>query len=201
MNLLVYDERVDACSAFSLPPDAQMPFVTGFRFPCSDFAGGAKCETAWTDRRALLALDRLAELAGVPFTVCGAFKRTGPLPRRTGTAFDIGLHLPPAQLSQLRRAALASGAFTRVLPSYVSGDRVTVIFDCAPTVLKPGCRGAAVCALQDALLMEGLFSGPVTGAFDENTRRAVLRHQRLTGLPQTGAVFPSEAPLDALLTV
>lgn len=201
MNLLVYDERVDACSAFWLPPDAQMPFVTGLPFPCSDFTGGAACETAWTDRRALLALDRLAELAGAPFTVCGAFRRAGPLSRRTGTAFDIGLHLPPAQLNGLRRAALSSGAFTRVLPSYVSGDRVTAIFDCAQAVLELGCRGAAVCALQDALLAEGLFAGPVTGAFDENTRRAVLRHQRLTGQPQTGAMFPFEAPLAALLTV
>ncbi len=201
MNLLVYDERADACSAFWLPPDAQMPFVTRLRFPCSDFTGGAICETAWTDRRALLALDRLAELADTPLSVCGAFRRTGPLCRRTGTAFDIGLRLPPAQLHDLRRAALASGAFTRVLPSYVSGDRVTAILDCAPAVLELGCRGAAVCALQDALLSEGLFAGPVTGIFDENTRRAVLRHQRLTGLPQTGAVFPSEAPLAALLTV
>ena len=201
MNLLVYDERVDACSAFSLPPDAQMPFVTRLRFPCSDFTGGAACETAWTDRRALLALDRLAELFGAPFAVSGAFRRTGPLARRAGTAFDIGLHLPPAELNGLRRAALTSGAFTRVLPSYVSGDRVIAIFDCAPAVLEFGCRGAAVCALQDALLAEGLFAGPVSGTFDEHTRRAVLRHQRLFGLPQTGAVFPSETPLAALLTV
>lgn len=201
MNLLVYDERIDACSAFGLPPDAQMPFVTRFRFPCSDFTGVMTCETGWTDRRALLALDRLAELADTPFSVCGAFRRTGPLSRRTGTAFDIGLHLPPAQLNGLRRTALSSGAFTRVLPAYASGDRVTTIFDCAPAVLELGCRGAAVCALQDALLLEGLFAGPVSGAFDENTRRAVLRHQRLTGLPQTGAVFLCEAPLAALLTV
>ena len=107
VTLWIYDHRARRARLFTLPTWEQMPFVERVPLPVCRFLGRARTSFAWSDRRALEALDALARAGGPPFAVCRAFADPArPGPRGDGTAFDVGRELTGAQRAALRCAAL-----------------------------------------------------------------------------------------------
>ncbi len=145
----------------------QMPHVQRFFFPVSDFIAGAHSAVAWTDTRALVALDMLARRYPAPFTVRSAFRRYPDTHRNSGLCFSLVSEKPKA----LRACCLESGLFASVSPPYLGGQAVTVAIDCPPC----GDCGVHVFALQDALKYRGFFTGPLSGTLCLDTRRALAR--------------------------
>lgn len=186
MTLWIYDHLSKTPLLLRLPPWAQMPFVERFAFPAGTFLGRSHTSFAWSDRRALEALDALAALFPVPFSVSHAFADPAlPSPHGSGSAFNIGRDLSPRQRTLLRHAAVRSGLFYRVSPDVLAPDCVH-IEALAPRTLKPGDVGADVCQLQALLQHGGAHSVALSGTYCEETRRAVLRAQHAHSLPQTG---------------
>lgn len=148
-------------------PSMQMPHVRRFFFPVSDFLAGARSAVAWTDARALHALDTLAAQYPAPFTVSCAFRRWPDARRNHGLCFSLHTDCP----SHLRACALESGLFQTVSPPFLGGSTVTLTASCIP-----GDRaGVHILALQDALLGQGLFAGPLSGTLCAETQRALKR--------------------------
>lgn len=145
----------------------QMPHVQRFFFPVSDFTAGAHSAVAWTDARALMALDMLARHYPAPFTVRCAFRRFPDVQRNRGLCFSLMSDKPNA----LRACCLQSKLFLSVSPPFFGGQAVTVVADCPPA----GERGVHIFAMQDALKYQGLFSGPLSGTLCLETRRALAR--------------------------
>lgn len=56
--------------------------------------------------------------------------------------------------------------------------------------LGVGSSGADVTALQNRLIAEGVYSGPVTGYFGQMTKTAVIAYQAKKGIAQVGLVGP-----------
>ncbi len=142
-----------------------MPHVRRFFFPVSDFMRGAHSAVAWTDARALRALDALAAQYPAPFRVTSAFRRWPDVRRASGLFFTL-LGEQPALL---RVCALESGLFAAVSPPFAGGDTVSVTASCA----QEGLCGVNILLLQDALLGLGLYSGPLSGTLCHGTRSAL----------------------------
>lgn len=132
----------------------QMPHVQRFFFPVSDFTAGAHSAVAWTDARALTALDMLA-------------RRYPDIHRNSGLCFSLVSEKPEA----LRACCIESGLFASVSPPFLGGQAVTVTIDCPPS----GDCGVHIFALQDALKYRGFFTGPLSGTLCLETRRALAR--------------------------
>ncbi len=204
-TVLIFSENT-LCASKVLAGDAQLPFVESMRFTAADFAGRSRSPLLWTERGALTALDALSRLAGVPFAVDYAFRRSGEcghsLDSRhlTGCAFDVGRSLAPAQRRSLRALALNWAGFCVSAPACLSGYCLHLGWGEARPALSNGDCRAAVCVLQDALRIGDFFSGAISGCFDAETRRAVLRMQRACGFAETGDVRGREwARAEALL--
>ena len=163
-----------------------MPFVERFSFPVSAFLSGSHTAFAWSDRRALEALDVLSAAAPLPLCVCRAFADPAlPSPHGGGTVFDLGRELPTAGRAALRCAALRTGRFHRVETDALSPDCLH-LESLAPRTLQLGDAGADVCRLQARLQRCGAHSIACSGTYCKGTRRAVLRMQRALALPQCG---------------
>jgi N-acetylmuramoyl-L-alanine amidase len=110
-------------------------------------------------------------------------------PAATPDAFDAGLE-QAVRAFQQRRGLIADGIVgpqtARVLDGarWKLGDRVLV---CTPGHLM---RGDDVAALQERLVVLGLFAGPVDGLFGPNTAAALRDLQRGLGLDPDGLCGP-----------
>ncbi len=192
VRLHVFREEARAFTVHRMDLDTQMPYVTRFRFPASDFLYRANTDLAWTDEAALLALDAFAAVAPHAFSVDCAFRRIGAqaclsnLPHYAGLAFDIGRALPIRAQAELREAALASGLFLHTEMPYQSGRGVHVAVSRGSPALIEGAAGPYVFALQDAMQGAGLYRGALTGVYSDETARAVRRLQIGRGTPPTG---------------
>lgn len=193
MLLSVFHAKERMIRQHSLDPGVQTPGLTHMGLPVSDFAGGFS--HAWTDMRALLALDALAMHFDEAFPVCRAFRPDAPPPFCFGTGFTVGRGLPWKRLEALRRAALNCGLFTRVSPAYDAGDRIELSCCPVPAALSIGSMGPEIFALQNALNAFGCFPGPLTGLFGDKTRRALNAWQRAQNLPRRDVVYVSELSL------
>ncbi len=186
VTLWIYDHRARRARLFTLPTWEQMPFVERVPLPVCRFLGRARTSFAWSDRRALEALDALARAGGPPFAVCRAFADPArPGPRGDGTAFDVGRELTGAQRAALRCAALRTGRFYRVETDARAPDclRLAAL---APRTLEAGDVGADVCRLQALLLRAGAQGLALSGTFCERTRRAARQAAMALGLPADG---------------
>lgn len=163
-----------------------MPFVTRLSLPVRTFVGRSRASFAWSDRRALEALDALCAQSPVSFCVCRAFADPACLsPHGGGTAFDLGRELSGADRARLRRAALDSGRFHRVEADALAPDCLH-LEALPPRTLRAGDAGADVCRLQALLLRGGADGLALTGTYCERTQRAVLQCERRLGLPADG---------------
>jgi len=64
-----------------------------------------------------------------------------------------------------------------------------------PTVrahLSPGDSGQAVTQLQNQLIAQGYWLGPVNGSYGTLTTQAVMAFQKVNGLPRTGVFRPRD---------
>ena len=191
--IFVYHEENGAFSLHELPYSAQMPFVAHLPFTVEDFFSSARSDVAWTERRALDALDRLFVESGVAFSVDGAFRRGNGEGRRcvsmhdAGLAFRLGEGLPAEQRVRLRGEALRSGRFSCVQMPYACGRSVHVCVGEERPALGLGDAGAQVFVLQDALInASNWYAGALSGMYCHATARAVRRAQLALGLPVTG---------------
>lgn len=191
-TLYVYDPSARAFVTHALSPDAQMPHVRRFTFPLSDFIGHTATDVCWTDTRALAALDELCLLFGRPLTIERAFQRVEMrgCPERaqhcTGTAFDLGADLRPAEREQLRSLALEHGLFAYAEPAFLSGTVAHLSFFSAyPQRLYKGEASVFAFVLQDALLAAGVYRGALTGVLSQETLLAARR----LGLAAPGQAF------------
>lgn len=93
-----------------------MPFVERFSLSVAAFFGCSHAGFAWTDRRALDALDALAALYE-PLSVCRAFADAlSSFPHAGGTAFDLcrgRLHASARRFGALRWPPAGFGWRTR----------------------------------------------------------------------------------------
>ena len=106
-------------------------------------------------------------------------------PHGSGVSFDLGRHLPFRIQQALRTRAVKSGLFYRVQPEALCPDCVHI--DCLPRpVLQEGDSGVFVFWLQALLQSLCLYHDVCTGTFQSETRRAVLRFQRICCQPCTG---------------
>ncbi len=124
----------------------------------------------------------------------------------TPTAADVGGHLITISASDLQ------GRIARLdVPLTVQSSSQPPIV--TPPILTPptnvsykfyysldvGSRGADVTALQQRLLIEGVYAGPVTGYFGLMTQAGVRAYQAKYGIDQVGRVGPqTRAALNAL---
>lgn len=188
VTLWIYDHVLRRPQLFRLPLWAQMPFVERFSFPVSVFLGRAHLAFAWSDRRALEALDALSAAAPFPLRVSRAFAEPAlPSPHGGGTAFDVGRELPPPARARLRRAAVRTGRFYHVGTESLPPDCLH-LEALAPRTLRPGDTGADVCRLQALLQHCGLQGVARSGTYCQSTQQAVLHLQRTLSLPPSGAV-------------
>ncbi|MDO4572027.1 MAG: hypothetical protein Q4C13_01560 [Clostridia bacterium] len=153
--IYVFEPEKQSFSLHELEPEAPMPYVKRFFFPVSDFMAGAFSAVGWTDARALRALDALAAAFAAPFTVVRAFRRYPDLRHNMGLRFSLLADDPPA----LRARCLESGLFSRVSPPFAGGRALSV----AAAVSPSGPVGVHIFSLQDALLQQGLYAGPLSG--------------------------------------
>ena len=184
-TLLIFDPALGAARLFDLPVWEQMPFVEGFPLSVAAFLGCSHAGFAWTDRRALDALDALAAWYA-PLSVNRAFADVlRSFPHAGGTAFDLCRGRPVRERAALRRAALATGRFWMADADVRSPDclHVEVL---RPRALRPGDAGADVCRLQALLQRCGAHEAALSGTYCEGTRRAVLRAEQALGLRATG---------------
>lgn len=182
-RLLIHDERNQKMLARALPACAQLPFVTQFGFCARDYCKPAVPETVFAQRRALEALDKLAALSEMPFTVAAAFSEKRSLPHALGLAFDLDVP-SPNEKALLTRLAIRHCGFC-VLPAALSGERLCLRLTPQPFALSLGSIGTSVCLAQRLLNELGLYRGPVTGLFDQATALAVkkLRFAHGPGCP------------------
>ncbi|EFL52406.1 Peptidoglycan-binding domain 1 protein [Solidesulfovibrio fructosivorans JJ]] len=104
----------------------------------------------------------------------------------TGAAsrpWTIGCLLPGVDYGTERLAGLTSGS----RPRATSLPDIFLWFKTSPI------KGAAVVALQKALLGQGLDPGPIDGAFGPMTHAAVLSFQLMRGIEVDGVVGPATA--------
>lgn len=185
-TLLIFDPACGAARLFELPVWAQMPFVERFSLSVAAFFGCSHAGFAWTDRRALDALDALAALYE-PLSVCRAFADAlSSFPHAGGTAFDLCRGRSARERAAIRRTALATGRFWMADADVRSPDCVHVEA-LMPRALRPGDAGADVCRLQALLQRCGAHEAALSGTYCEGTRRAVLRAQQALGLGATGS--------------
>lgn len=76
-----------------------------------------------------------------------------------------------------------SSGFNVIMPSSAIGNSVQ-------SDLGVGSESASVKVLQGALRETGVYAGPITGYFGSQTKEAVKKFQRLTGISETGFVGP-----------
>ena len=140
-----------------------MPFVERFPFPVSAFLGRSHLSFAWSDRRALEALDALASSTPFPLRVSRAFSEPGcPSPHGNGTAFDVGRELPPQKRARLRCDAVRTGRFYHVGTESLPPDCLH-LEALPPRALRPGDVGADVCRLQALLQRFGTQTAARSG--------------------------------------
>jgi len=202
-TLYIYDPAARAFSSHALALDAQMPHVNRFTFKLRDFLGRAAADVCWTDLRALAALDELCLLFGRPLVIGRAFCRAGTsgapthAQHGTGTAFDLGANLRPAERQRLRVLALESGLFAYAEPAFLSGTVAHLsLFSGLPQRLSAGEASVFAFLAQDALLFAGAFRGTLTGVVCQETLLAARR----LGLAAVGQNFLSRGALAAALT-
>ena len=175
-----------APARYSLDEHAPLPGLTDARLSAAGFFRRSRAYTGWTDAAALQALDRFSREATLPFRIDRAF--ADPLaasPHGSGVSFDLGRHLPFRIQQALRTRAVKSGLFYRVQPEALCPDCVHI--DCLPRpVLQEGDSGVFVFWLQALLQSLCLYHDVCTGTFQSETRRAVLRFQRICCQPCTG---------------
>lgn len=164
--LWLYNAETGGFSAQVLDGDDLLPTLDRLAVPFSAFVGRSKSEVVWSDRRALLALDRLYTFSGIPFCVDAAFCDVRPdLPPRlaeTGTVFMLGRDLSAYRRRELFFAAIESGEFRRVLMPYASGNGVTVSYFAKFRMPERGETGTQVLVMQKRRLLSGR-NGAMTG--------------------------------------
>ncbi len=116
----------------------------------------------------------LSSSASVPDTPLGASSFSSVPARRSGGGGG-------AILTPLRGAASASSSAP------------------AARTLHTGMKGSDVSALQNILLKQKIFTGPVTGTYDANTVKAIFKFQQTVGIKPTGiADVSTQQKLQAL---
>lgn len=191
IRVCIFDTEERTCLVRELRPEAQMPLIEHLRFSVESFCGRAGTDLCWTDCRALRALNGLARRWGIPLCVEGTFRRSvcggmGALENLLGTVFEIGRDLEPQQREQLREDAVASGLFYRTEPAFAGGLSVRITALRPQWSCKAGDMGVEVMAAQQLLMDAGCYYGALTGVCCRQTCRAIVRMQRIAGLPQTG---------------
>ena len=171
----------------------QMPFIEYLPMTMEDFLYPHEEEICWTEKRALLALDRLAQRARLPFTVDGGFRRGGfggcaSLARRAGLSVDTARTLSQGERRALGEAAITEGGFAAVTAPFFAGRSLGLFFELRMPVLEEGDKGVYVLAFQDALRQGGFDSLPLSGALDAGTRLAMEALKEQAGLPQAKIV-------------
>lgn len=197
----VFDSRLGEWIMKNSMPDDPIPGTKHGLLTVRALRGRSVSGILWSDLRALEALETLLALAA-PHTVRYAFRRmgerahSGQSAHYAGLAFDIGHKLDSQEQMRLASLALRRCGFERVEPLVTTPGWLHVEKQIEQPVcmsggypsLCQGARGVHVFVLQDALLLQGMAAGGLTGCFSAATAADVRRFQNVRGLPVTGEV-------------